>query len=65
MRMEEWKVQVTDTALYDKEHKKGPRDVDISWAIGKFFFLVQFIFLLLTKILMMTMMTTLGQNGFR
>jgi hypothetical protein len=27
MRMEEQKVQVTDTAPYNKEHKKGPRDV--------------------------------------
>ena len=39
-------------ATYDEGHKKGPRDVDdIPWAIGKFFFLIHFIFLLLTKLL--------------
>ena len=49
--MEEQKAQVTDTALYDEEHKKGPRDVnDVSWAVGKFF-LVHVIFWLLMKFL--------------
>jgi hypothetical protein len=40
--------KVMDTAPYNEEHKKGPTDViNVSWAIGKFF-LVHFIFLLLT-----------------
>jgi hypothetical protein len=35
---QEWKVQAMDPALYDEEHtKKGPRDINVSWAIGKFF----------------------------
>ena len=38
MRTEERKVQAIDTAPYNEEHKKGPRDVvNISWAIDKFF----------------------------
>ena len=44
---EEQKVQVTDQVPYDEEHKKGPRDINISWAVDKF----HFIFLSLTKFL--------------
>ena len=33
-------MRQTDTVLYDKDIKKGPRDIDdVSWAIGKFLFL--------------------------
>ena len=47
---EEWKVQAMDPAPYNEECKKGPRDINISWAVGKFF-LFHFIFLSLTKFL--------------
>ena len=36
---EERKSQATDPAPYDEERKKGPRDVNVSWAVGKFFFI--------------------------
>jgi hypothetical protein len=51
MRTEEWKAQATDTAPYDEERKKGPRDVvDVSWAVGKFFF-ISFHFFVANKVL--------------
>ena len=50
IRTEERKVQAMDTAPYDEEPKKGPRDVDVvSWAVGKFF-LVHFIFFVTNEV---------------
>jgi hypothetical protein len=55
---QEQQGQATDTAPYDEEHKKGPRDVNnVSWAIGKFFS-CSFQFFVTNKVLRYEVLTT-------
>ena len=46
---EEQKAQAMDPVPYDEEHKKCPRDINVSWAVSKFFF-ISFHFFVTNKV---------------